>query len=819
MSRRMRRAAEHRLRLLGRAVLPVIAALSLMAAATPAPHSGNTESQHYYADAREQLDRGDGRAALIQLKNALRADPSNVEARFVLGTLYLATGQADLAEHELKQARQEGFPADQVIVPLAQAYLEQAKYDALLRDFPAGAQQGALEADILNLRGAAFGAQQQADRAEASFRQAIQANPKDPKPFLGLARLAMIHNDYAAAGGFADQSLGIDANYSDAHAVKAEAARLGGNTALAVVEYDKALAINKFNRVALLGRAAMRIDQGQLDTAEGDIKLVLSQSPHNVQAIYLKAFLATKRNDSKSALAILQAEPSTVLAIPTALFLQSALQLQQKDTAQAEQGLERYLSQVPGDNRARKLLAQSYLSHQDGDKAMLVLTPALDADPHDLPLQQLIVAARNAQYASGDAAIALEALRKGDRAGAHTALEKAVATRPDFVAGWVALGDLDLADGRLDDARLRYDRVLANQPTEIGALIGEARIMLQRKDTQQAESWLQKAHAAHPKSEEPVTILVELAINRKDGARATALARELLAVNPKSVRAHQMLGRALATAGDQKGAHDAFDAALALNPDDLDTRADLIRYDLALNQPDAALKTAEAIPASQAEQAVAEVLRGDTQLSAGRYDDAEATYRAAYDKSPSAPLADRLFEARSKGKLADPVGPLEGWVKDHPQDVAGRNRLALRYMQSDNNPAATRSYEIVLKDNPDNLEALNNLAYLYQRAHDPRARATAEQAYKLAPDNADVADTYGWVLIQTGDAKTGLPIAQKALAAQPDRATYRYHAAAGLVALGKPDDAKQLLAPLVNSGAQFDETADAQALFKKIGGR
>src|SRR5258706_11994992 len=169
MSRSMRRAAEHRLRRLGRAALPIAAALLLMAAAKPAPKSGNAESQHYYADAREQLDRGDARAALIQLKNALRADATNLEARYVLGTLYLSAGQPDLAEHELKQARQDGMPADQIMIPLAQAYLDQAKYDALLKEFPAGAHQGAVEGEVLNLRGAAYGAMQRYAESDQSF--------------------------------------------------------------------------------------------------------------------------------------------------------------------------------------------------------------------------------------------------------------------------------------------------------------------------------------------------------------------------------------------------------------------------------------------------------------------------------------------------------------------------------------------------------------------------------------------------------------------------------------------------------------------------
>ena len=819
MSRRLRRAAEQRLRRLGRIALPAAAALMLMAAATPSPHSGNAESQHYYADAREQLDRGDARAALIQLKNALRSDPTNIEARFVLGTLYLAAGQPDLAEHELKQARQDGMPADQVLVPLAQSYLDQAKYDALLKEFPPGAHQGAYEAEVLNLRGAAFGAMQRYDEAEKSFRAALQANPKEAKPYLGLARIGLAKRDYPAAQGFAEQALGIDANYADAHAVRAEASRLNGNMSLATEEYQKALTINPRNRVALLGRAAMRLDAGDLENGEADVKAVLAQAPHNVMANYLKALVAAKRKDVKAALAVLQAEPNAVTMIPAALFLQGALQLEQKQTAQGEQALERYLQQNPSDDRARKLLGQSYLQHEEADKAMLVLTPALDNDPHDQDLVKLIVATHQMQFGKGDAAAAVEAAQKGDRAAARAALRKAVAARPDFIAGQVALGDLELADGKIDDAKVPYDRVLANHPGEIGAMLGEAKVWLRRQDQRQALNWLQKAHEAHPKAEEPVLMLVDLALARKDTDKATAVAKELVAADPKSVRGRQALGHALAAAGDQPGAVAAFQEGLAMQPDDLGTRADLIRYQLATNQPEAALKSADAMPAGVGDKGLGEVLRGDAEFANGRFQEAEAAYRAAYEAQPSAPIADRLYAARSKAKMPDALTPLEGWVKDHPDDQPARGRLALRYLQSNDLKNAIQQYEALEAANPKDLEAVNNLAWLYQRSHDGRARATAERAYKLAPDNPDVIDTYGWVMIQTGDAKNGLAMVQKAVAAQPDRATYRYHEAVGLAAQGKSTDAKKLLEPLLSSGAAFDEDADARALLQKIGGK
>ncbi len=44
---------------------------------------------------------------------------------------------------------------------------------------------------------------------------------------------------------------------------------------------------------------------------------------------------------------------------------------------------------------------------------------------------------------------------------------------------------------------------------------------------------------------------------------------------------------------------------------------------------------------------------------------------------------------------------------------------------------------------------------------------TAERAYKLEPDNAAVADTLGWMLVEQGNTKRGVELLQKAVAAAP----------------------------------------------------
>ena len=74
---------------------------------------------------------------------------------------------------------------------------------------------------------------------------------------------------------------------------------------------------------------------------------------------------------------------------------------------------------------------------------------------------------------------------------------------------------------------------------------------------------------------------------------------------------------------------------------------------------------------------------------------------------------------------------------------------------------------------------LNNLAWAYQQVKDARALETAERAYKLAPDNAAIADTLGWILVEQGNTKRGIEVLQKAVTAAPKIASYRYHLARG----------------------------------------
>src|SRR6476661_8666748 len=74
-------------------------------------------------DARKALQKGDLKAAQINLRNAVRTDPQNAEAHFWLGKVSLELGDPVAAEREARAASDRGFDRRQAVPLLAQSML------------------------------------------------------------------------------------------------------------------------------------------------------------------------------------------------------------------------------------------------------------------------------------------------------------------------------------------------------------------------------------------------------------------------------------------------------------------------------------------------------------------------------------------------------------------------------------------------------------------------------------------------------------------------------------------------------------------------
>ena len=94
--------------------------------------SKTQSSEKLIADAKQYQQKGDNKAAVIQLKNALQKDPDNKEARYLLGAIYNQAGDPVSAEKELRKAVSLGVSAATALPDLAKALLVQGQFQKTL---------------------------------------------------------------------------------------------------------------------------------------------------------------------------------------------------------------------------------------------------------------------------------------------------------------------------------------------------------------------------------------------------------------------------------------------------------------------------------------------------------------------------------------------------------------------------------------------------------------------------------------------------------------------------------------------------------------
>ena len=138
-------------------------------------------------------------------------------------------------------------------------------------------------------------------------------------------------------------------------------------------------------------------------------------------------------------------------------------------------------------------------------------------------------------------------------------------------------------------------------------------------------------------------------------------------------------------------------------------------------------------------------------------------------------------------------------------------------MRAGNFKGAKQEYDKVLAVQPNAVGVLNNQATVMQRLGDPGAMAIAERAYKLAPKDSSVVDTYGWGLAMAGKLDAALRLLRDARLRQPESPDIRYHLAWTLAKLGQKAEAREELAYALKSSSVFDSIEDARALQKSLG--
>ena len=279
-------------------------------------------AEDYVEKARDHLASDEVKSAIIQLKNALQSDPSHVEARLMLGTQYLRTGESAAAAKEFGRARDLGAPADSWLPGYARALLLQGKFEAVLDevqiddDLPPEQR-----AELLALRGNAHLASRQVEAAVSDYDAALELQPGNPVARLGKARIL----------------LGQQQNEQ------------------ALEQLNQLLLEHPEHLESLLSRGDLQRRLKNLDAAAGDYALAAQIAPRSARAHIGLALVHIAQRNVPAAKKDLQAINELAAELPAVSYLQALVSFQERDYGRASDELQKLLRVAPGNLQAQLL--------------------------------------------------------------------------------------------------------------------------------------------------------------------------------------------------------------------------------------------------------------------------------------------------------------------------------------------------------------------------------------------------------------------------------------------------------------------------------
>lgn len=777
---------------------------------------------------------------------------AKVELLVLRAYAFLELGNLASANVALDEARRlapasSSVAQAQTVVLLRQNKAAEAKksIDYALTVAPQDAKAWNLKATVSHVLG-------DAGSALNEYSRALQLDPSYGEPRVARAALLVdlgrdteAQSDLAQLTGRASQD--PRANYLRAviYARQHNTARVQEtlNQVTRSVDALPADALNRHPQLLLIaGMAHYSLNHREKAQQYLQRFLILDPTHAGVRKV-LASILLTERNFVK-AIDVLQpvrqAQPNDGYTL--SLLATAYLGLNQQ--ANAEKLMEQAVAASQSSSNMESALGFTILSGGDVDNSIARLRAAFESDPKQIqagmavailelkrgqPKAALLVANKLVQRQPTNPLFhnLLGAIQNaaGNRVASRAAYEKAATLNPAYSAPQMNLARMDLADGNTTAAESRLQVLLKREPKNVQVLFELARVENSAGRPADAIRELEKARALAPRDMQVGSALMDVYLARKNWDKVIQLVAVLEADASGSYVGLAALGNAYLALGEKKKAAAAFDRmakvtnnnpagmtevarlqlaadnsvgarqlltqVIAVAPNFLPAQAQLFELDLAQGDKAKAEARWRELNSRFPNDAWVLRLQGDLAQAKNDFPQAVTAYRAAYAKQANADTLVRLARAQFRaGDKGAALATLEQAVKSQPSDNWTRRALAEMQMRSGLNQAARLTYEGLLKTNPNDVAALNNVAALLNLGKDPSALAYAERAYRLAPEDASVNDTLGWILSTQNQPAKALLYLREARVRDPQNGEIRYHLGQVLLQLQRREEAR-----------------------------
>ena len=739
-----------------------------------------------------------------------------------------------------------------------------ATMDEVLAKTPKDEEALRLKAEVL------LYAKNQPTEALANYRLAVQAKPNYMAGQVGIINILLQQGTLAEA----EQEIDVLKKFAGGHPqtryLQGQLAYQKRDFKVAREQAQQLLKMTPDNPRALQLAGAVEFQLNSLLQAEGYLSKALFAAPELALTRRMLVLTYLRSGQVAKALATLPANLAKNDRDGDMLTVAGQAYLQNGDVVRAKEYFTRAAKLDPKNPYKRTSLAMTQLMGGQADEGFGELQDIAAADSSTVADMALISA--HLQRKEFDAALkAIEALEKkkptdpqaahlqgrtllakNDTAGARKSFERAVGIDANYFPSVAALAGLDLADKKPQEAKKRFEALVVKDPKNVQALVALAELAARAEaPKEEVATLIGKAVAANPSEAAPHLLLIEFHLRNKDVKLALAAAQNALVALPDNPDVLDVMGRAQMAAGETNQAITTYTKLASLQPQSpqaqlrlagvhlaaknpesaaislrkaLDIKPDLLEAQRGLaglavqaNKLPDALAVSRDIQKQRPKEAAGYVIEGDIHAANKSWEPAAAAYRNGLKQVASPELAIKLHTVLSMNAKKVEADKLAAeWQNGNPKDPAFPFYLGDRATTANDYSQAEKHYQQVLKLQPNNAVAFNNLAWITGKLGKDGAVALAEKANTLVPNTPAFMDTLAMLLSENNESAKALELQKKAISLQPEVPLFKLNLARIQIKAGDKAGAKSSLDELTKLGDKFNAQAEVEKLRKSL---
>lgn len=561
-------------------------------------------------------------------------------------------------------------------------------------------------------------------KARVELRNVLQIDPKDVEAYLLYAQVEEKERNWRNAFAAYQQVVELSPNHERAlvklakYYLEIRAVEQAGQIT------DRLLATNSDHVQAQAIKIAIVALSGNLKGAVGQAEQLVSRAPMEIDAVLLISSIYASTQRPAEALPYLR----QVLQVnPTNLELLDALatiSMKQGHTEDAESTLKQIVKLEPTILSHRLRLASFYDQQQQYEKAQAIMQEAVQANPEDerrrVALAEYV--SRRRGYESAEAVLQqakkelphagklwfalghlYETKGKSEKAReVYHELQTKFSGKPEALEAQVKLAGMDWVAGKTEEAEQQVEAVLKENPRSMEALMLRGRIALQRGKGSDAVADFRSVVKDQPESTDSHVLLAKAHLMTGEPALARESLGRALALNPTTLEAQTMLVGLDAAAGQLKEAKQRLDPLIAQNPGNVALLGMLFQVQLQEKDWGKTQDTLHKLRQAGADENAADLAEGHVALVQQRWDTAEAAYRRAAERQPSAaePLLALVQMDMRRGRLASAQSRLEYLLAKSSNHPYANGLLGELLLTKGESAAAITHFETATRLNP-----------------------------------------------------------------------------------------------------------------------